>query len=119
LLRQLSFALEQLLELLLVQRCELLEEASAIVQPLPHGLFQSPRDVQQGPLPVVPDGQIQGPVQVALLAATGGFAAGASPLDEGTAQERLLGDQLGESGTGVAFWGRALRSLAHGVSSPA
>jgi hypothetical protein len=114
---QLLLALEQLFELLLVEGLELLGEAAAVLHPLAHGLFQGARDVEQSPLTAVPDGQIQGVVQVALLAATGGFAAGAGALDQGAAQERLLGDQLGESGTCVAIWGGALRAMAHGVSS--
>jgi hypothetical protein len=117
LLGPLLLALEQLVQLKLVQRLELLGEASAVEYPLAHGLFQGPGDVQQSALAVVADGQIQGTVQLALLAAAGGFAAGACALDQGAAQKRLLGDQLGESRTGVAFWGRALRALAHDVSS--
>ena len=81
------------------------------------GLFQGAGDVQQSPSAAVADSQIQGAVQLAALAAAGGFAAGAGAFDQGAAQEGLLGDQLGESGTGVAFGGRALRALAHGVSS--
>jgi hypothetical protein len=86
LLGQLLFALKQLLQLLLVEGLELLREAATVVYPLAHGLFQGPRDVQQRPLVPVADGQIQGTVPVALLAATSGFAAGASALDQGAAQ---------------------------------
>jgi hypothetical protein len=114
---QLLLALEQVLELQLVEFLELLGKAAAVVHPLAHGLFQGARDVQQGPLTAVADGQIQGPVQMALLTAAGAFAARAGAFDQGAAQERLLGDQLRESGTGVAFWGGALRSRGHDVSS--
>jgi hypothetical protein len=116
---QALFVLEPLLQLLLVERLQLLVDLSAVVKPLAYRVVQSPGDIQQGPLAAVVDRQIQGRMQLTPLAATGGFAAGARPLDEGTAQEGLLGDQLGKLGTGVAFWGRALGSLAHGVSSPA
>src|SRR4051794_39756859 len=96
---------------------EVLREAAAVMHPLADGLFQGAGDVQQNALPLVPGGQVQGAVQLALLAAAGGLAAGAGALDQGAAQEGLLTDQLGESGTGVALRGGALRALAHGVSS--
>jgi hypothetical protein len=117
LLGELLLALEQLVELLLVECFELLAEASAVVEPLPHGVFQGARDVQQSALAAVADSQIQGTVQLAFAAAAGGLAAGAGVLDEGAAQEGLLGDELGELGTGVTLGGRALRTQAHGVSS--
>jgi hypothetical protein len=108
LLGQLPLAQEQLVELQLVEVLELLGEAAAVLHPLAGGLFEGAGDVQQGALPVVPSGQIQGAVQLALAAAAGGLAAGAGVLDQGAAQERLLGHQLGESRTGVAFRGGAL-----------
>jgi hypothetical protein len=116
LLGELLLALEQVVELLLVQRLELAREGAAMVNPQTHGIFQGAGDVQQNPAAVVPSGQIQGAVQLAFLAAAGGFAAGAAPLDQGAAQEGLLGDQLGEAGTCVPLCGGALRTLAHGVS---
>jgi hypothetical protein len=117
LLGQLLLGLEQQVELLLVEVTELLGQTPAVVDPQTHGRFQSAGDVQQGTLVVVSDSQIQGAVQLAALAATGGFATGAAALDQRAAQERLLGDQLGESAAGVAFGGGACGSLAHRVSS--
>jgi hypothetical protein len=114
---QLLFAPQELVELQLVEILELLAEAAAVVNPLTDGLFQGPGDVEQGAAALVAGGQIQGTMQLAALAAAGRFAAGASALDQGAAQEGLLSDQLGESGTGVALRGGALRALAHGVSS--
>jgi hypothetical protein len=101
------FALEQLLELQLVEILEVLGEAAAIGDALPDGRFQGAGNVQQGAPAVVSDSQIQGTVQLAALATAGGFAAGTGLLDQGTAQEGLLGDQLGEAAPGVAFGGRA------------
>src|SRR6185437_1302879 len=72
------------------------------------------RDVEQSGSAVVADGQVQGAVQLAALAATGRFAAGTGARNQGAAQERLLGDQLGQLGTGVAFRGRALRAGVDG-----
>jgi hypothetical protein len=88
----LLFAQEQLLQLQLVERFELFAEAPAVVQPLPYGFFQGAWDVEQGPSAAMPDGQVQGAVQLALPAATGGLAAAAPPLDHGAAQEGLLSD---------------------------
>jgi hypothetical protein len=106
LLSELLFALEQLVELELVQGGELFTEASAILHPLAYGFFQGARDVQQGLLVVVADGEVQRTMQVSSLTAAVGFAAGASSFDQGAAQEGHLGDQLGESGTCVTFDGR-------------
>jgi hypothetical protein len=117
LLGQLLLALEQLVELQLVEVLEMLAEAAVVTHPLASRLFQGAGDVQQDALPLVPGGQIQGTMEVALPAAAGGLAAGAGALNQRAAQERLLGDQLRKSGTGVAFRGGALRSLTHGVSS--
>jgi hypothetical protein len=114
---ELLLALEQLLDLLLVEGLELLGEGAAVLHPLAHGVFQGAGDVQQSAAVMVADSQVQGAVQLALLAAAGGLAAGAGALDQGAAQEGLLGDQLGESGTGVTLGGGALRTLAHGISS--
>jgi hypothetical protein len=119
LLGELLLALHELLELELVEVLELLGQAAAVLHPLTHGLLQGAGDVQQGPATVVPGSQIQGTVQLAFLATAGRFAAGANTLDQGAAQERLLRDQLGQSGTGVAFRGGAVRAGAHGVSSSA
>jgi hypothetical protein len=111
---QLRFALEELLELLLLEVLELLAEAAAVLHPQADGLFQGARDVQQSALALVPGVQVQGTVQLALLAAARGFATGTGAFDQTAAQERLLGNQLGESGTRVAFWGRTVRAVAHG-----
>jgi hypothetical protein len=116
LLGQLPLAQEQLVELQLVEILELLGEAAAVLHPPAGGLFQGAGDVQQGALPLVPSGQVQGAVQLALPAAAGGLAAGARALDQGAAQEGLLGDQLDEAGTGVAFWGGAMGAVVHGAS---
>jgi len=102
-LGQLLLVLEQLVQLQLVEVLELLGEAAAVLHPLAHGVFQGPGDVQQGPSVLVPGSQIQGTVQLPLLAAAGGLAARAGPLDQGAAQEGLLGDQLDQAGTGVAL----------------
>jgi hypothetical protein len=91
-LAALLFALEQLVELLLVEVLELLEKGAAVMHPLTDGFFQGARDVQQDAPPLVAGGQVQGTMQLALLAAAGRFAAGAAAWDQGTAQERLLGD---------------------------
>jgi hypothetical protein len=107
LLGQLLLGLEQLVELQLVEVVELLAEAAAVVDPQAYGLFQGAGNVQQSLLTAVSDGQIQGTVQRPALAATGGFAAGTGAFDQRAAQEGLLSDQLGDSGTGVAFGGRA------------
>jgi len=109
-------ALEQLLQLQLVEVLELLGKGAAVLHPQPDGFFQGAGDVQQSPSAVEAGSQVQGAVQMALLAAAGGLAAGAGAFDQGAAQEGLLGDQLDESGTGVAFRGRAVRAMAHGVS---
>jgi hypothetical protein len=119
LLGQLLFALEQLLQVQLVEVLELLGESAAVLHPLADGFFQGAGDVQQSPSAVGAGSQIQGPVQLALPAAAGRFAAGAGAFDQRAAQEGLLADQLGESGTGVAFRGGAVRAVAHGVSSSA
>jgi hypothetical protein len=116
---QLPLALEELVELRLMKVLELLAEGATVAHPQADGLFQGARDVQQDAPPLVPGGQVQGAVQLAALAAAGGLAAGAGPLDQGAAQEGLLADQLGESGTGVALGGGAVRVVAHGVSSTA
>jgi hypothetical protein len=81
-----------LVELLLVQILELLVQAAAVVDPLPRRLVQGTGEVQQDAFPLVPCGQVPGTVQLALLAAAGGLAAGASAFDQATAQERLLAD---------------------------
>src|SRR5271163_498094 len=107
LLGQLLLALEQLLELQLVEVEELLGEAATVGDPLADGRFQGAGNVQQDPSIVVSDSQIQGTVQLAALAATGGFAAGARLLYQGTAQEGLLGDQLDDAASRVAFRRRA------------
>jgi hypothetical protein len=103
----------------LVKGLELLGKGAAVMHALPHGFFQGARDVQQNALALVPCSQIQGAVQLAMLAAAGRLATGAGAFDQGAAQERLLGDQLDESRTGVAFRGGAMRAVAHGVSSTA
>jgi hypothetical protein len=46
LLGELAFALEELVELALVEVLDLAGEAAAVVHPLAHGLFQGARDVQ-------------------------------------------------------------------------
>ena len=101
--RRAVLALEQLLQLPLVQRFELFAEASAVAQPQPDGLFQRAWDIQQSEAVAMADGQVQGAVRLALPAAAGGLAAGAGPLDQGAAQKGLLGDQLCELGTCVAL----------------
>jgi len=108
LLGKLLFTLEQLVQLLLVEVLELLGKGATVLHPLADGLFQGARDVQQSALALVPGSQIQGTVQLASLATAGGLAAGAGPLDQRAAQEGLLADQLDQSGTGMALWGRAL-----------
>jgi hypothetical protein len=110
------FVLEQLLQLLLVQRLELLVDPSAVGEPLAHRLVQSAGDIQQRPLAAMVDSQIQRTVQVAFLAAARRFAAGAGPLDQAAAHKRLLRNPLGELGTCVAFWRRALAAVVHDVS---
>jgi hypothetical protein len=55
---QLLLALEELVELLLVEVLELLGQAAAVLHPLAHGFFQGARDVQQRPSTTVADGQI-------------------------------------------------------------
>jgi hypothetical protein len=117
LLFELALTLEQLLELDVVEVLELPGESAAVVQPQPHRLLQGAGDVQQGAVVIVADGQVQGAVQLTALAAAGGLAAGSGALDQAAAQEGLLGDQLGESGTGVTFGKRACGSLALGASS--
>jgi hypothetical protein len=89
---QLFFALQELFELLLVEFLQLLGEAAAVVDPLAHALFQGTGDIQQSAATVQPGGQIQGAVQLAVLAATSGLAAGAGTFNQGAAQEGLLGD---------------------------
>jgi hypothetical protein len=110
------FVLEQLLQLLLVQRLELVVDPSAVGEPLAHRILQGTGDIQQCPLAAMVDGQIKRMVQVALLAAARRFAAGTSPVDQAAAHKGLLGNPLGELGTCVAFWGRALAAVVHGVS---
>jgi hypothetical protein len=78
---QLLFVLEQLLQLVLVQRLELLVDPSAVGEPLAHGSVQGTGDIQQRPLAAMVDGQIQRVVQVAFLAAAHRFAARAGPVD--------------------------------------
>jgi hypothetical protein len=112
---QLPLALEELVELRLMKVLELLAEGATVAHPQADGLFQGARDVQQDAPPLVPGGQVQGAVQLALAAAAGGLAAGAGSLDQAAAQERLLADQLGQSGTGGAFRGGALRAGTHRV----
>jgi hypothetical protein len=114
---QLLFVLEQLLQLLLVQRLELLVDPSAVGEPPAHRRMQGTGDIQQRPLAAMVDGQIQRVVQVALLAAAGRFAAGAGSVDQAAAHKGLLGNPLGELGTCVAFWARALAAVVHGISS--
>jgi hypothetical protein len=109
--------LQQLVELVLVQGSELFFEAATVVNPQPDGLFQGARDVQQSALTLVPRSQIQGAVRLAFLAAAGGLATRAGAFEQTAAQEGLLGDQLGQLGTCVAFSGRAVRAMLHGVSS--
>jgi hypothetical protein len=113
-LGQLLLALEQLVQLLLVEVLELLREATAVVHPLAHRVFEGPGDVQQSPSALVPSSQVQGTVQLSVPAAAGGFAARAGPLDQGAAQEGLLGDQVDQAGTGVAFGGGAMGAVVHG-----
>jgi hypothetical protein len=115
-LGKLLFALEELVELDLVEVLELLGEGAAVLDPLPDGFFQGAWDVKQGAPAVVPCGQVQGAVQVALLAAAGGLAARACAFDQRAAQEGLVADQLGELGAGVAFRGGQVRAMVHGVS---
>jgi hypothetical protein len=79
------FVLEQLLQLLLVQRLELLVDPSAVGEPLAYRLVQGTGEVQQRPLAAVVDGEIKRMVQVAFLAAARRFAAGACPLDQAAA----------------------------------
>src|SRR5256885_1725431 len=76
-LGQLLFALEQLVELDLVEVLEVLGEGAAVGHPLPDGLLQGAGDVEQGAFALVACGQIQGAVRPAFLAAAGGLAAGA------------------------------------------
>jgi hypothetical protein len=109
--------LEQLLQLFLVQGLELLEDPSAVVEPLAYRSVQGTRDVQQCPLAAVVDGQIKGMVQLSFLAAASRFAARACTVDQATAQKGLLRDPLGELGTCVAFVGRALAAVVHGAST--
>jgi len=85
-------ALQQLLQLQLVQRFELFTKTSAVSHPQSDGLFQGARDVQQHPSVPVADGEVQGAVQLTLATAASGLAAAACPLDQGAAQEGLLGD---------------------------
>src|SRR3954452_23307404 len=75
-LGQLLFALEQLVELDLVEVLHLLGEAASVGDPEPDGLVQGAGDVQQGTPAVVAGGQVQGAVRLALLTAAVGLAAG-------------------------------------------
>jgi hypothetical protein len=106
-----------LVQLQLVEGLQLLGKGTAVLHPLADGFFQGARDVQQGASAFVPGGQIQGAVQLALLAAAGGLAAGAGAFDQRAAQEGLLGDQLDKPGTCLAFWDRGVRAVVYGVSS--
>jgi hypothetical protein len=117
LLGELLLALEELVELELVEVLELPGEGAAVVHPLADGFLQGARDIQQGAAALVAAGQVQGAVELAPLTAAGGLAAGSGAFDQAAAQEGLLGDQLSESGTGVALGGGAVRTVAHGVSS--
>jgi hypothetical protein len=110
------FVLEQLLQLLLVQRLELLVDPSAVGEPLAYRLVQGAGDIQQRPLAAMVDGQIERMVQVTLLAAAPRFAAGAGPLDQAAAHKRLLGNPLRELGTCVPFLGRTLAAVVHRIS---
>src|ERR1700733_15019600 len=89
----------------------------SVLHPQSDGLLQGARDVQQDSFTAVSGGQVQGPVEVSLLAAAGGLAARAGALDEGATEERLVADHLGQSGAGAAFWVGAVRAMGHGVSS--
>jgi hypothetical protein len=109
-------ALKQLLQLQLVEVLQLLGKGAAVEHPQPDGFFQGAGDVQQSSSAVETGSQVQGTVQMSLPTATGRFAAGAGAFDQGAAQEGLLGDQLDESGTGVAFRGGVVRAMLHGVS---
>ena len=110
-------ALEQVFQRLLAEVLEVLGETAAVRHPRPHGLFQGVRDVQHRVAAVVADGQVQGAVALALLAAAGRLSAGAGPLHPGAAQAGRRGDPLGTSATCVPLWGRALRALTQGVSA--
>ena len=111
---------EQLLQLLLVQlpaaggRSVGRWRAIRAPSRAGHGGIYSSR-----PLAAMVDGQIERVVQVAFLTAARRFAAGAGPLDQAAAHERLLGNPLGELGTCVAFLGGTLAAVVHGVSSAA
>src|SRR5438105_2219364 len=93
---------------------DLPRETTAVVNPQADGFFQSAGDVEHGASAIVSSGQIQGTVQVALLTAAGGLAAGAGAFDQGAAQERLFGDELDESGARLAFGSRAVGAVLHG-----
>jgi hypothetical protein len=118
-LAELLLALQQLVELQLVEVLQLLAEAAAVVHPLPGGPFQGAGDVQQSAAALVAGGQVQGAVQLAFLAAAGRLAAGTGPFDQTAAQERLLGNQLGQPGACVPLLKGLVRSVAHRVSSSA
>jgi hypothetical protein len=87
LLGKLLLALEQVVELLVVEILELLGEPAAVLHPLARGFFQGAGDVQQSPVTAVADREVQGAVQLAVPATAGGLATGAAPLNEGAAQE--------------------------------
>ena len=79
-LRQLLLALEQLVELDLVEVLQLLAEAASVGDPQADGILEGARDVEQDAAVVVSCGQVQGAVQLAFAAAAGGLAAGAGAL---------------------------------------
>jgi len=79
---ELLFVLEQLLQLLLVQRRQLLVNASAVGQPLANRLVQGAGEIEQRPLAAVVDRQIEGMMQLAFLAAARRFPARAGPIDQ-------------------------------------
>jgi hypothetical protein len=93
---QLFLALEQLVELDLVEILELLAEAASVGHPQAYGIFEGAGDVEQDPPAIVSCGQVQGAVQLAFVATAGGLAAGAGALLQRAAQERLLADELGQ-----------------------
>jgi hypothetical protein len=105
-----------LIELQLAQLIEFLAESSAVVQPLLGGLMQGAGQVDEGAFALVSDGQIEGAMQVSLLAAAGGFATGACPPDQGAGQEGLIGDELGELGASGALLGGAMGPVFHDTS---
>src|SRR4051812_8141801 len=93
-LGKLCFALQKLLQFVLAQFIELLVKKASIEQQLAHGIFESPRDVKKNTSALMVSGQIKRAVQMTFLTTARGFATGTASINQGAAQEGLLGDKL-------------------------